>query len=478
MPDIKLREERVFPLLPLPPQNPTAAALRDWCWAVTRELQKYFAGGGFQTQQIMFREDGRTVTDHDGHYAYTSAGTTVIEKSIFKSGVLEGEGDADFSSVKLLLHCDGTNGSTTFTDVKGHTVTTHGNAQISTAQSKFGGASGLFDGSGDTLSLAAHSDWDISTGDWTIEGWIRVGALGCAVVSRRSGSTSGWVVQIHTDGSVIFRASIGGTWSDFWMQTAASVISINTWHHVAWVRNGNTFYTFVDGVQKSTMTNSNAISNESSQPLRIGVANQLAEDYYNGYLDDIRITKGVARYTANFTPPTEAFPDSGEGDVLGPSSATDNVWARFDGATGKRIQNGLWTEADSGAVSAGGALAMQDNVISRPELKDYAETSTSANSGTSLSFSLENGNVFQVLMTGNCTFTFNNPPADGKAGSFTVLLKQDGTGSRTATWPAAVKWAGGTAPTLTTTANKTDILTFITRNAGTDWYGFVGGKSF
>jgi hypothetical protein len=174
-----------------------------------------------------------------------------------------------------------------------------------------------------------------------------------------------------------------------------------------------------------------------------------------------------------------SLPSSGSlGDVTGPSSATDNVWARFDGTTGKLIQNGLWAEADTGAVTAGGSLAMADQVISRPELKDYAETSTSANSGTAYTIDLENGNVFEITLTGNCTFTFSNPPATGKGGAFTLILKQDGTGSRTATWPAAVKWAGGTAPTLTTTASKTDILTFITRNAGTDWYGFVGGKNF
>jgi hypothetical protein len=174
-----------------------------------------------------------------------------------------------------------------------------------------------------------------------------------------------------------------------------------------------------------------------------------------------------------------SLPSSGSlGDVTGPSSATDNVWARFDGTTGKLIQNGLWAEADSGAVTAGGDLAMVDKVLSRAELKDYSETSISANSGTAYTIDLESGNVFEITLTGNCTFTFSNPPATGKAGAFTLILKQDGTGSRTATWPAAVKWAGGTAPTLTTTASKTDILTFITRNAGTDWYGFVGGKNF
>ncbi len=118
---------------------------------------------------------------------------------------------------------------------------------------------------------------------------------------------------------------------------------------------------------------------------------------------------------------------------------------------------------------------MADNILQRVELKDYAETRVSASSGSSYTIDLENGNVYEVTLTANCTFTFSNPPASGKGGSFTLLLKQDATGERTVTWPASVKWAGGTAPTLTTVASSIDILTFITTDAGTAWYGFLSG---
>ncbi len=119
---------------------------------------------------------------------------------------------------------------------------------------------------------------------------------------------------------------------------------------------------------------------------------------------------------------------------------------------------------------------MGDNVLAQAELKDYAESQVSANSSTAYTVDLTNGNTFLITMTGNCTFTFSNPPASGKTGSFTLVLLQDGTGSRTATWPAAVKWAGGTAPTLTTTATTgTDVLAFTTLNGGTTWYGFTAG---
>jgi hypothetical protein len=119
-------------------------------------------------------------------------------------------------------------------------------------------------------------------------------------------------------------------------------------------------------------------------------------------------------------------------------------------------------------------------VLSDHEFKDIAETRTtpSSSSGT-LTLDLENGHNFEVTLTENVTtLTISNPPASGKAGAFTLILKQDATGSRTVTWPASMKWADGTAPTLSTDANAVDILTFITTDAGTTWYGGVFGLAF
>ncbi len=121
-------------------------------------------------------------------------------------------------------------------------------------------------------------------------------------------------------------------------------------------------------------------------------------------------------------------------------------------------------------------IDMDDKILQKPVLKDYGETLVSANSGTTYTIDLTAGNVHKITLTGSCTFTFSNPPTSGTGGSLSLILIQDGTGSRTATWPASVKWAGGTAPTLTTTATTgTDILTFITTDGGTIWYGFAGG---
>jgi hypothetical protein len=189
--------------------------------------------------------------------------------------------------------------------------------------------------------------------------------------------------------------------------------------------------------------------------------------------------------------------DKGDpGDLSGPGSSTDNALVRFDGAGGSAVQNSGWILSDADALTAGGTLDMDGNALTvdavtlsgvvsgndqemnRVKLKDYSETTVIANTGATYTIDLESGNVFNLTLTGNCTYTFSNPPASGSAGAFTLIQNQDGTGSRTVTWPASVEWAGGSAPTITSTASSTDVFTFITTDGGTTWYGFTGGQDF
>jgi len=103
----------------------------------------------------------------------------------------------------------------------------------------------------------------------------------------------------------------------------------------------------------------------------------------------------------------------------------------------------------------------------------YTEETVTANTGTAYTIALANGTVQILTLTGNCTFTF---PTATAGQSFILLLKQDGTGSRTVTWPAAVKWPGGTAPTITATASKLD--KYIFTSDGTNWYGSNAGQNY
>jgi hypothetical protein len=131
------------------------------------------------------------------------------------------------------------------------------------------------------------------------------------------------------------------------------------------------------------------------------------------------------------------------------------------------------------ALTMGGTVSMADNVIGRPRFTDYAETyTTPAISSGTLTLNIENGNVFRASLNANITtLTISNPSGTGNACSFTLIFDADGT-ARTVTWPAAVKWPGGTAPTLTSTASRSDMFVFYTNNAGTAYYAMTAAQNF
>ena len=157
------------------------------------------------------------------------------------------------------------------------------------------------------------------------------------------------------------------------------------------------------------------------------------------------------------------------GHVLTHSSGGATAWA----ATGDDT-----TKLPLAGGTLSGAVVAADQIISRAVFKDYGETAvTNATSGATETLDLESGNVFDLTLSANCTITLSNPPASGTSGSFTLILRQDGAGSRTVTWPASVDWASATAPTLTTDASAVDVLTFMTVDGGTVWLGFVAGQA-
>lgn len=115
--------------------------------------------------------------------------------------------------------------------------------------------------------------------------------------------------------------------------------------------------------------------------------------------------------------------------------------------------------------------------INPQRMGKVGEFLTTTNVSAAYAINLNNGNAFDLTMTASTTFTFTNPYASGTSHSFSVILRQDGTGGRVATLPT-VKWAGGTPPTLSLGMNDVDILTFLTVNGGATWFGFPGGLDF
>jgi hypothetical protein len=211
---------------------------------------------------------------------------------------------------KLLLHCDGANGSTTFTDSSqaGRAATVFGNAKIVTAQSQFGGSSAYFDGSGDYITFPSHIDLDFGYADFTIDWWERRVSNANTIACRDAsvGDYPSWVVGFGYSGLEYFFTSNADNsdWAVSFLSQGTFVA--NAWHHMAVVRKGDTFYAYRNGIQVASVVNKSGIK-PTSNPLAIGVGRLAYAEYCNAYIDEFRISKGIARWTANFTPPAAPY---------------------------------------------------------------------------------------------------------------------------------------------------------------------------
>ena len=240
-------------------------------------------------------------------------GVTVVEE--WNSGSIVG--DDYYLSCSLLMHFSGSNGSTTtFIDNSPNnlTATSNNGASISTVQSKFGGSSLLLDGTNDYLSVANSTVFDL-TGDYTIEFWAYSSNFGAGGYLHRAfystgglGWTGGMSFSIRGIGGIRFYFYATTNANEQYIDVAAP--SSNTWHHFAMVKSGTTGRVFIDGTLSGTITSLNTPAT-NTQTLRIGVWDYSAgAEYFNGYIDEIRITKGYARYTGSFVTQSVEFPNN------------------------------------------------------------------------------------------------------------------------------------------------------------------------
>ena len=215
--------------------------------------------------------------------------------------------DPYYGYTSLLLHMDGSSGSTNFVDSGPNAlaVTAVGNTQISTTQSKYGGASGYFDGNGDYLTTPNSTLTDFGTGDFTIEAW----SYGLGTIAGKWGSQVAWVL-IANSTNITLGVGNSGTYSA--SLVFSSTISGTTWNHIAVTRSGTTVRCFLNGTQiGSSITNSANLA--ATATLDIGVTKSNLSSYMNGYIDDLRITK-YARYTSAFAPPAQAHLEYANGN--------------------------------------------------------------------------------------------------------------------------------------------------------------------
>ena len=273
-------------------------------------------------------------------------------------------GDLHFPKVKLLLPFDGTNGATSTTDSSntGNTITFNGNAQISTTQSKFGSSSAYFDGTGDYIDLGGSSLRSVcDSGDFAIELWFYQDSRSSwtSLITNYGTGNGGWAVYINNDSpnQVYWWHYNGSGWVYLnYSQGTRTTITLDTWHHLAITRSGNTWRLFLNGIQEDTITDSNNITASNGavhNGLRLGTINAGLDYPLHGYIDDVRITNGDARYTSNFTPPTTAHLTSA-GDVnkhIVVNSDADGVAIGTGGISQARIAH-AWCNWDGTQAAA------------------------------------------------------------------------------------------------------------------------------
>jgi len=272
-------------------------------------------------------------------------------------------GDPYFDSVMVLLHGEGADASTTITDSSsvGRTFTVNSNAQIDTAQFKYGSASIKFDGVNDVVIATDAADLEIGAQDFTIEGFFRWSSdvLPQILVGKwqTSGNLKSYALFRNTSASEI-QLILSSDGSTSTIKIAANWNPVlSTWYHIAADFDGTTYRLYVDGVVVGTATTA-VVLHDNTSSFSVGGQPDATFDF-GGWADEVRLTIGTARYVGAFTPPTEAFPDVGTdngiiSDILS-SSVIDidaTISASYSGS-GSVLSNLTTSPSDSTAQSDG-----------------------------------------------------------------------------------------------------------------------------
>lgn len=262
------------------------------------------------------------------------------------------------TSTKVMLHFDGSDAATTFTDEIGNVWTAGDNAQLDTAQKKFGSASLLLDGNGDYITTPDSSNWDLDSGSWTIDLQGRFSALPSAssymAFAAQWVSTSGddraWGVGIYNDGGtykLVLVYSVDGINSTF-VYSSAVTVATGTFYHIEVNRDGDTLRFFLDGVAAGTGDLTGVTFRDSAGLLYIGRLGEVTTWDYNGWIDEFRFSKGIARHTADFTPPAAAY------SATALPLTSSRFWTFADWQSGRALINtdvGLYTYTGSGNLA-------------------------------------------------------------------------------------------------------------------------------
>ncbi len=242
----------------------------------------------------------------------------------------------DDSYTKALLHFNGSDTSTTFTDESGKIWTAGGTAQLDTAAKKFGTASLLLDGNSDYITTPDHADFNLGNGAFTVDLWARWNALpasGCnqalwGQFAAAAPDNNTCYFRLYNDGGTYkfqFRRYCSSPSVNKLFTYTPATLVINEWYHIAFVRNGNEFKTYLNGTAVgSTVTDTLTIPDLDGVFLLGRYNGATPEQYFNGWIDEFRFSKGIARWTADFTPPSEEYYNI-EGSIIESAVVSDTM---------------------------------------------------------------------------------------------------------------------------------------------------------
>jgi hypothetical protein len=328
------------------------------------------------------------------------------------------------SNTKLMLHFNRPDNTLP------KAVTFVGGAALDTAQKKFGNSSLLLDGNGDYITVPDSDDFDFGTGDFTIEAWVNYfdypfSGGGQTIVGQGDAGSNFWcfATEVYEPNSLWFTGQISDSATLYCKCPFFATEYV--WYHVAFVRSSGVVYMFVNGVSQTvTVTNGSQSANlgDFSQVLQIG---KHVYGYMHGWMDEFRVSKGIARWTSNFVPPTYALISDANTQLLLNFDGADGAVATYDSAGGdengnvdKAITYVGTAQIDTAQKVFGGASLLLDgnsDYVSIPDSADWAFGSDnftidfwvnfSSFVGTPIVFSqYQNGTNFMYIQT-NSTVT-------------------------------------------------------------------------
>lgn len=285
--------------------------------------------------------------------------------------------DSVDSQTVSLLHFNGPDAATSFSDDKGRVWSAVGNAKLSTASAKFGGAALVVDGTGDSITTPDSSDFDFGAGDWTISMFAKAAAFVsyASLLTKRLNGTlyCPVVIQLQNTGAGRVRATVsnnGTTWGVQIDPVSASQMVVGTWHHIAVTREGSLISLWFDGNLAGTGTITGSLF-ANTAPLCLG-GNADGSESFNGQIDEVQLVKGKALYTgSSYVVPLRSFGrtpmPTNIMDVLG-REGTAVLWgnahaqtganATHPAATGPRLYVDHWVEPTG--VPSGVQIPVED----------------------------------------------------------------------------------------------------------------------